>query len=290
MAKRLLVACGLGLAVLIGSFAVSAPVPPPQKEPAWIGDRLQKTLDLPEIDDPKTTLKDALDLLTKKTDVQFTFNLKAFRNLGNRIDNPADLEVAATRSIPAQKGTLAEVLQTVLDTIETEEPLRYLVRGERLEILPESVLRSEIYGEDIELGFGQGGLQYYLPLVHLRVTERPFAEVLKDVAKQADVNILVDPRCGEKTKTEVTAKLVNTPADTAVELLADLAGFQMVRQRNVLYVTTAENAAKIRMVQERKLQLLNPFGPAPGVPFGPGLPGVPGIGGGGLGGPGRVAN
>ena len=43
---------------------------------------------------------------------------------------------------------------------------------------------------------------------------------------------------------ESTATLTNVPIDTAVRLLADMAGLQVIQVDNVLYVTTPENATR----------------------------------------------
>jgi hypothetical protein len=287
MSRRLLTVCGVVLAVLVGSVAISAPVPKEAPKDSWVGDRLQKVIDFGGIDDPKITLKDALNDLSKKADVTFRFNLKGFRQV--MIQDPQALEVAATRPVPATKASLANVLREILDNVEIEDGLTFLLRGERIEILPTSVMRQEIYGDDVGPGAAADTTMPTMPLVHIRATDRSFRELMQDVSAQAEVNILVDPRCGEKTKVELTAKLVNTPAETAVEMLADMAGLEMVQQRNVLYVTTPDNAAKIRKEQERKAAMGMPpgFGPGrpglggpfpgfPGLPPGMGIPGIPG--------------
>jgi hypothetical protein len=276
MSRRFLGLLGVGLLVLVGSFGFSAPVPPPAQKDTWIGDRLQKTLEFPGIDDPKASLKDVLELLTKKADVLFSFNFKAFRMLPTPIADPQALEVAATRAVPAMKASLATVLREILDNIESEEPLTYLLRGERIEILPFTAMRREVYGDvGPDEVVPAGSSLPDLPLVHIKATDRSFRELMQDISAQTDANILIDPRVGEKTKVELTAKFVNTPAETAVEMLADMAGLEMVQQRNVLYVTTAENAAKIRKEQERKKALTIPPGGI--APFGPGMPGFPGV-------------
>ena len=270
MSKR--IAFGFSLVALaVGYCATAAPVPKedPQPKDLWIGDRLQKTIEMPEFDDPKTTLKDALDLLTRKSDVAFTINHRAFRQNGSA-ENVDEFEIASPRPMPVMKGSLSAILREILQRVGTDDEATFLIRGDRIEILPGSAMMREIYGLEIAVAPNAPAI---FPIVHLKATDRPLRDLLRQVSDQADVNILVDPRCGDKGKADLTVKLVNAPADTAVEVLADMAGLEMVHQRNVLYVTSPENAAKIRKEQERRLNL-----GMPGAPFGPFNPGLPGGG------------
>ena len=84
--------------------------------------------------------------------------------------------------------------------------------------------------------------------------------------------MVLDARTEKKVEVEVTARLRNVPAQTAVRLLADMAGLEAVWVNNVLYVTTPENAAKLEKSKQK-------WAPPPSM-IGPGGVGGPGIGGG----------
>jgi hypothetical protein len=57
--------------------------------------------------------------------------------------------------------------------------------------------------------------------------------------------VVLDARVEDKGALKVTALLRNVPVETAVEVLADMAGLAVVQRGNVLYVTSTENAAKL---------------------------------------------
>jgi len=281
MSSRIPLGLVAGLAVIVASLGVSAPVPPKEAaKDTWIGSRLHKVVEFPGVDDPKTTVGEAVEQLGKLADVKITFSRKAFRTAG--VADPDAVEFVAERPFPATKGKLGTVLAQLLDHVPADPGFGFLLRGDRIEILPESELRREIWGE-LAFDNPDGPLT---PLVHLKAADRAFEDLLEDVAEQADVNVVLDPRCKEKAKQALTVRLVNAPADTALATLADMAGLDLVHQRNVLYVTSAENAAKIRKEQERRMNLV----PAGMTPFGGGLGGPPPGGlnpfGGGFGGPG----
>ncbi|HEX5271996.1 MAG TPA: hypothetical protein VFW33_15975, partial [Gemmataceae bacterium] len=58
-----------------------------------------------------------------------------------------------------------------------------------------------------------------------------------DLGEQAGVSVVVDARAADKAKTPVTASFLNLPLDTAVRVLADMAGLKSYLNDNVLYVS-----------------------------------------------------
>jgi hypothetical protein len=120
-----------------------------------------------------------------------------------------------------------------------------------------------------------------------------FSTAVKQLAADTGVNLVIDPRLGDKANKTVTLKLDDVPLETAVRLLAEVADLGTVRMSNVLFVTTAERAEKLRPSADGPTQPNNsgvvpfPLGPdrpvpLPGVPggFGPpviGVPAAPGV-------------
>jgi hypothetical protein len=94
------------------------------------------------------------------------------------------------------------------------------------------------------------------------------------LANATDSTIVLDGRAADKAKA-VTAALINVPLDTAVEILANMSGLQVVSRDRVLYVTTKDNAdAMKKEMQDRIGGMPNSFmglpgGPGP-MPLGPG--------------------
>ncbi len=117
-----------------------------------------------------------------------------------------------------------------------------------------------------------------------------FAAAVKQLAADCGANVVLDPRLKEKANAAVTLKLDDVPLETAVRLLAEVADLGTVRMSNVLFVTTAERAEKLRPSSDGPTQPANggqvfPFGPGGGLNPPP-LPGigiaVPGVIGGAL--------
>lgn len=77
------------------------------------------------------------------------------------------------------------------------------------------------------------------------------AQFLPRLAEMSDYNVVGDPRAKDKLQTEITAQLNNVPIDSAVRLLANMAGLTVVRLDNVFYVTTEENAKHLREERAR---------------------------------------
>ena len=66
--------------------------------------------------------------------------------------------------------------------------------------------------------------------------------------------MVLDARSAKEAAAPLTADFSNVPLDTAVAMLADLAGLKMVPLENVLYVTSKENAATL-MEEQNRLRL-----------------------------------
>lgn len=212
-------------------------------------EKLMAPIDFGGFDDTAMPLADGLEHLSKRYDVSFQVNEKAFRFEG--VADVSKTPVADPRPVPVMPGArFKQVLQVILDRVPSGAT--YLVRDGYLEITTIEAARLEIYGPDY------GGP--YFPLVHPRGQERPLAELFDDVANQGPVNVTIDPKVREKLNAKVTLKVVNVPADTALKILSEMAGVQTVRLRNVFYVTTPERAAELRKEQAAEPKLTPPAG------------------------------
>lgn len=244
--------------VLIGLAALVAPPAARADDGRFaIADLLQKPVDTVGFDDVKTTLQEALDQYAKRYGVRFVANERAFRD--EAVQDVLKLEIAQPAAIPPLFGVrYDQAWQPILDRIPNPSGVTLLIREGYVEITTKAAARAEIWGDEYPGPF--------LPLVHVHALKRPLEEVLKGVADRATLNVVVDPRAKEKAATDVTARLLNTPADTALDLLADMAGLKAVRVRNVFYVTTAEHAAELRKEIEiqAKKDALKPR-PGPGM-------------------------
>jgi RNA polymerase sigma factor (sigma-70 family) len=169
--------------------------------------------------------------------------------------------------------TLRQVLKELLFQVqEVNGALTFVVRGNQVVIEP-MVSDNELVPAD-----PREASDVLRGQVSIAVEGKSLREALRDLAEATGTNIVVDNRLAETANMPVTVSLQNVPLITAVRLLADMAEVKVVTMDNVIYVTTAENAAKIE--RERNPQLAG---------GGAGLAGPPGLGGGGTpGGPAGV--
>jgi hypothetical protein len=82
--------------------------------------------------------------------------------------------------------------------------------------------------------------------VNIDLDRVQMSAALKQLARDTSTNLLVDGRALKEAQTPVTLQLEDVPLETAVRLLAEMAGLKPVRVGNVLFVTTKGNAAEMR--------------------------------------------
>ena len=236
--------------------AALAPAQASKAEPSPAA-KLAKHVDFPGMDDPKMTLGQALKSLTDKYGIPFDVQEPAFRAAGYG-DKSVLAELVATVPIPPMKGVRAEtVVRKILSRIMTPpgKEAAYLVGRDVVEVTTADFVMAQVWG--------QGPPVALFPLVHPDFEKRPLVGALKELAEAGEHNILLDEaRAKEKAETAVTMQMFNVPLDTAVRLLADLAGLEPVSLDNVILVTSKENAAAVR-AQLEKEQMLRPEGLRP---------------------------
>jgi hypothetical protein len=239
---RRLLACLtlLGLAAITAAIARPA-APQAPSLPGKLAQRVKFT----GIKDPKTTLDEALDRLAKEFGLAFEVNEKAFE--AENLKDVLKTEVASPNPIPPMKDVrLSAVLRTLLGRIpNVASGATWMVRDDHIEITTGQFQVEEVWGT-------YNGPR--LPLVQVILDKVPLEAALRDLSEQAGFNVLLDGRAAEQGQTPVSARLLNTPLDTAARLLADMADLQAVHLDNVLYVTSRENAAALeaRLEKERK--------------------------------------
>jgi hypothetical protein len=211
--------------------------------------------------------------------------------------NGAPIDMDCLITLPKmQRVRLETLLKRILAQVPMPPagPLDYVLRREGIEITTTHAKIAEFYraadrAAAADAPFAGGGVgppppppievndTYLPPLIQAQFDRTPFAEALKTLANTTDQTILLDPRAGEKPL-PVTATLLNVPLDTAVELLANMAGLAVVTRDRVLYVTSKDNGeAMQRELRERTMgqRMHNPGLGALG-----GVGGMLGLGGG----------
>jgi RNA polymerase sigma factor (sigma-70 family) len=209
----------------------------PRKRQEELREQLNSIVNYPGLEDPRATLTDLLDQFEKRFNLTFDINEKAFEV--DKFKEVARTSVAEV-PIPQMHGTLSNILRKVLRRVPVASGTIFLIRRDFIEITTTNALRNE-------LGIPQN--RPILPLVWDTSDETPLIQILPRLAETSGYNIVADPKTGEKLQTKITLQLNNVPVDTAVRLLANMAGLDVVRLDNVFYVTTAENAKHLREEQ-----------------------------------------
>lgn len=83
-------------------------------------------------------------------------------------------------------------------------------------------------------------------------SDRPFAEILEDLADQVGADVTIDKRVLDKANKSVAAIFRNSTLEDAVTLLADQADLKAVALPSGFYVTSKENAERIQRELDRK--------------------------------------
>jgi hypothetical protein len=100
------------------------------------GIELQKLLSqpvkFPGLDDPKTTLSEALEALAKRYNLSFDINEKAFKF--ENVMDVAKTEIATPNPIPEMHTTLSTVLRKVLARIPVPSGATYIIRRDVIEV------------------------------------------------------------------------------------------------------------------------------------------------------------
>jgi hypothetical protein len=236
------------LLVLSASPALAAPSEP--KTPP-LATKLKQPVKFNGIEDPKTTVAEALDLLASHYDLQFDVNEEAFKE-----DGTADVltGLVAERPIPKMTNvSLETVLRKVLSHVPAQSGTTYILRRNVVEVTTQASVIREIWGDAYKGPF--------LPLVTLTFDKVPLEDALKDLAAAADHNVVLDGRVADKAQLPVSARFENTPLDTAVRLLADMADLKPFPVDNVLYVTSRERADQLEAKEKQQQMAEDPNAP-----------------------------
>jgi hypothetical protein len=244
MSRRVVAALALALSLLSPGHSAA-----PQQKPERPGLRLpalqpgehlaaqvRQVVDFQGLDDPKTTLIEALDQLAKVHRITFDVNERAFKEEG--VFDVLKTPIAETSPIPPMRTRLGTVLDKILARVPGKSGVAYLVRNDRLEVTTVAALREEVWGKDYRGPF--------LPLVHLTANAWELDDALAYLAEQANRSVTLDPRLGAKARAPITTHFLNQPFDSALFLLTDMADLAFVRIDATYHVTTRERAETLK--------------------------------------------
>jgi hypothetical protein len=230
----------LGIVVMLSGVVLIRAEP----QPPDLAVKLREVVSFPGIEaDPKLRLSDVLDKLSQQFGLVFEVDETAFK--ADMVEDVMSAPIVETPLSKMKDVRLETVLRKVLSRVPSTKGAVYRVRRDAIEITTWDVLREAVWGLDYD--------GPYLPLVHARFDGQALTDALRELAEQSDFNVVIDARAADKARAAtVTARLTNTPLDTAVSLLADMADLEPVLTDNLLYVTTKENAARLKEQKKRQ--------------------------------------
>lgn len=199
--------------------------------------------------------------LKDKTGVSFAVDTQTLQLMGLPIDEmPVQITIKATNS------KLRNALQQTLGQYN----LTYVILGETVLLTTEEMAQHRQLRQRITVNANQ----------------EPLDSILKKLARETAVNIVVDSKVAKEAKAPVSLQLEEeVPLGDALRLLTFMGGMRVVRVGSILFVTSAERAQTFPA---------DPLTPPAGNnvnPDGmtvPGFPGRPGVIGGGFGGGVRI--
>jgi hypothetical protein len=150
----------------------------------------------------------------------------------------------------------------------------FVVRKGYIELAPCDKLRKELNHPY--------GLNHDFTGLVVRIYENVTAETaFKHLGEKYNRTIALSGLAEKPLKTTISARLVNVPFETAVETLADMVDLKVVRKKNVLIVTTREQAADLSAEEEKRLngekKFFQEHPPKPVPVSSPGLPYIHGF-------------
>ncbi|MBA4065170.1 MAG: hypothetical protein C0501_15930 [Isosphaera sp.] len=167
-------------------------------------------------------------------------------------------------------------LGAFLDTVlfATGRGHTYLVRNGYLEIVPPAYAAkvTKSATTDRPNGAADARVVPAHPLVSAVLKEKPLTEAVALVAERYDLTVVVAPQAGDARAGFVSARLLNVPADKALDLLAVQADLRVVRKGTAFLLTSRDHAnemANEKLEKERQKIELEKFRNAPPVPPAP---------------------
>ncbi len=208
---------------LAPATALPAPATPDsaaQRKTETPAEKIRRALDqVTDLEIDNQSFQLAVAQLREQTKVNFVLDRQSVASVGVDIDN-------MPVSVKLQKVKLRSGLRTFLG----QHNLSFAIVGDAVLITTEEMA---IYRQ-------------LKQRVSLELSQVQFGAALKQLARETATNLLMDSRVLKESQASVTLQLDDVPLETAVRLMAEMAGLKPVRVGNVLLVTSKANAADMR--------------------------------------------
>jgi len=179
------------------------------------------------------SLMDLLTVLSKKHGITFAINNESFKAEGGMEISEKKPSVASTK---VNGMTLHQLLVRVLDSLGGT----YIIKGSVVEVVPLAHAAKMAKAEtDMDVN---GNLSLKEPLVCAIIKQKPLADAIDLLASRYDLSVTITPQARDGSGSAVSARLMNLPADKAIEMLAVQCDLRVVRKGNAFLITSREHA------------------------------------------------
>lgn len=212
-------------------------------------------------------LFEIVSALSKTHNQTFTINEEAFKHVGIANIKEEKPNLVATQ---LREMSMRQFLNLTLNSMGAT----YLVKNGVIEIVPiqyaAKVTKSGVSQDD------DNRARLNEPLVSAILKEKPLNEAVAKIAEMYDLTVIVSPQAGDAKTGFVTARLLNLPADKALELLALQCDLRVVRRGAAFLITSKDHANELfneKLDRERQKIEVQKLREAPAKP--PAPPEVP---------------
>jgi hypothetical protein len=192
-----------------------------EKESPPANEKIRKTLEqVIALDYQGQSIREAIAHIEDRSKLPIVLDPMALQAIGL----PDGIQVQA--EVKNLRGKLRQVLQSFLHNYG----LTYVVLEDSLLITTED-------------GAVTRQMRQRIPI---DIQDVAAGKALRDLARKAGVSLVLDPRVAKTAQQKVTLELDDATVETSLRLVAEFVDLKAVRMGNVMFVTDAARAAKIR--------------------------------------------
>lgn len=247
MSARLLIISAIALASLV---CLATAQNQPGRKPDQTADllaKLRKPIDLAKID--SISLKEFAVRFGETIGTTILINEAAFKGIDPDA-NPGGMEIKVQQFKALSPTTILNHLLSQLDAT-------FLIYKDHIAIVPIAFAAKET--KNVASTEDDESVRLAEPLVSMIFKEKPLNDAVAELAEEYNLTVVVSPQSADARTGFVSARLLNTPADKALELLALQCDLRIVRKANAYMITSRDHANDLfneRLERERnKIEL-----------------------------------
>jgi hypothetical protein len=232
MSLRLGMAFAIGLA--LAGFVKAADPPKPQDTAEVLNVLFDRKVELDLDNVNNVSLFDLLNQLTQKYKIGFSINEESFKVAGGQEslrEKKPNVQATNIRDL-----SIHQFLLQVLDSLGAT----YIIKGDVVEIV--TVAHAARVAKAAIDQDANGNLVMKEPLICAIIKQTTLNDSIGQLASRYDLSVSISPLVIQGPLSPVSARLLNLPADKAIEMLALQCDLRVVRKGNAYLITTRENA------------------------------------------------